>query len=183
MQGRSDAARPPTRLRNAQLVGSWSACAPPPLLVSAFGSGALLQSSQAMRARSQTSWICSLAAIACITCGAFIGCDTGVETGVEVVVVEVVEEEEVERGAGGKSGKAEGRGSAEASRPVPLAKPNIVIIVTDDQATSTLAHMPHTQALLVREGTLFPNFFISWSRLRLLRTTRSSGRAELTTAM
>ena len=93
-----------------------------------------------MRARPQTSWICSLSAIACIACGVCIGCD-GAESG--------------------KSGEAGARGGAEAPRVIPAAKPNIVIIVTDDQATSTLAHMPHTQELLVREGTLFPNFFIN----------------------
>jgi arylsulfatase A-like enzyme len=100
-----------------------------------------------MRARPQTSWICSLTAIACIACGACIGCD-GVETGAESA-------------ESGKSGEAGGRGRAEALRVIPAVKPNIVIIVTDDQATSTLAHMPHTQELLVREGTLFPNFFIN----------------------
>ena len=40
-------------------------------------------------------------------------------------------------------------------------RPNIVIIVTDDQPSSTLAHMSHTNELLIREGTLFENFLIN----------------------
>jgi arylsulfatase A-like enzyme len=40
-------------------------------------------------------------------------------------------------------------------------KPNIVVILTDDQTESSLGFMPHTQALLVREGLSFSNFFIN----------------------
>ena len=47
------------------------------------------------------------------------------------------------------------------SRDAAAPKPNVVVIVTDDQATSSLRHMVHTQSLLVREGTTFPNFFLN----------------------
>jgi len=40
-------------------------------------------------------------------------------------------------------------------------KPNIVVILTDDQTESSLGFMPHPQALLVREGLSFSNFFIN----------------------
>jgi arylsulfatase A-like enzyme len=40
-------------------------------------------------------------------------------------------------------------------------RPNIVVILTDDQASSSLRFMRHTEAVLVREGTSFSNFFIN----------------------
>jgi arylsulfatase A-like enzyme len=40
-------------------------------------------------------------------------------------------------------------------------RPNFVIVLTDDQAYSTLPFMQHTQKLLVEEGTSFTNFFIN----------------------
>ncbi len=54
-----------------------------------------------------------------------------------------------------------GVGCDEARHEPALPKANIVVIVTDDQASSTLSYMPNAQKLLVREGTLFPNFFIN----------------------
>jgi N-acetylglucosamine-6-sulfatase len=39
--------------------------------------------------------------------------------------------------------------------------PNFVIILTDDQESSSLEHMPHLQELLVDEGTSFGNFFLN----------------------
>jgi len=57
--------------------------------------------------------------------------------------------------AGLACGGCNGEGQEGAPRP------NIVVILTDDQASSSLRFMPHTQKLLVREGTSFSNFFIN----------------------
>ncbi|MEE2674673.1 MAG: sulfatase [Myxococcota bacterium] len=40
-------------------------------------------------------------------------------------------------------------------------RPNIVLIVTDDQAASTLAHMPFVERDLVRPGVTFENFILN----------------------
>ena len=40
-------------------------------------------------------------------------------------------------------------------------KPNIIFILTDDQDLETLAHMPRVQALLVKQGLVFKNAFIT----------------------
>jgi hypothetical protein len=40
---------------------------------------------------------------------------------------------------------------------VAAAKPNIVLILTDDQALHELADMPQTRALLAGRGTTFSN--------------------------
>ena len=40
-------------------------------------------------------------------------------------------------------------------------RPNIVLIVTDDQAASTLAHMPFVERDLVRQGVTFENFILN----------------------
>jgi arylsulfatase A-like enzyme len=40
-------------------------------------------------------------------------------------------------------------------------QPNIVLIVTDDQAASTLAHMPFVQRDLVQQGLSFENFILN----------------------
>lgn len=45
--------------------------------------------------------------------------------------------------------------------PARAAQPNIVLILTDDQAAADFAHMPLTQALLGNEGTTFTNFIAS----------------------
>jgi arylsulfatase A-like enzyme len=43
----------------------------------------------------------------------------------------------------------------------PSRNPNIVVIVTDDQAHQMLQYMQHTQKLMVEQGTSFDNFFIN----------------------
>jgi arylsulfatase A-like enzyme len=46
-------------------------------------------------------------------------------------------------------------------RTPELAKPNIILILTDDQDVETLAHMPRVQALLVKQGLAFKNAFVT----------------------
>jgi arylsulfatase A-like enzyme len=51
--------------------------------------------------------------------------------------------------------------SARPAQPATADRPNVIVILTDDQASSSMPEMKHTQALLVREGTSFSNFFIN----------------------
>ncbi len=60
--------------------------------------------------------------------------------------------------SGGAGDPAPGA-APEAAAPAEHA--NVVLIVTDDQPSSTLGHMPHVQRRLVREGLLFERFFLN----------------------
>jgi arylsulfatase A-like enzyme len=51
------------------------------------------------------------------------------------------------------------RGEAGSSTPEPPARPNVLIIVTDDQRTETLDEMPRTLAWMGRGGIRFTNAF------------------------
>jgi N-acetylglucosamine-6-sulfatase len=50
-----------------------------------------------------------------------------------------------------------------AAAPVDSGRPNIVLIVTDDEDVALHAFMPKTQALLHDRGTTFENFFVTYS--------------------
>ena len=56
----------------------------------------------------------------------------------------------------GLPGELTDRGLAQAPE-----RPNVVVIMTDDQRAEDLAHMPNVQRLLVEEGTTFKNFTIA----------------------
>jgi arylsulfatase A-like enzyme len=43
------------------------------------------------------------------------------------------------------------------------ARPNIVVILTDDEDVASHAYLPKTRALLEERGTTFDNFFVSYS--------------------
>jgi arylsulfatase A-like enzyme len=67
-------------------------------------------------------------------------------------------------------GGAQGDTSSGASSPAsaspppssaPLGKPNIILILTDDQTAADFAFMPKTQRLVAAQGTTLPNFFAS----------------------
>lgn len=45
--------------------------------------------------------------------------------------------------------------------PTPTARPNIILIVTDDQRQDSLAHMPTVQSALVADGVTFTNSFVT----------------------
>ena len=49
----------------------------------------------------------------------------------------------------------------EAGLAQSRARPNIILILTDDQRTGDLAHMPNVQKLLVEQGTTFNRFIIA----------------------
>lgn len=50
-------------------------------------------------------------------------------------------------------------GSCVRTRPPQVGKPNIILIVTDDQNAETLAFMPNVQRLLIKGGTSFAQAF------------------------
>jgi N-acetylglucosamine-6-sulfatase len=61
-----------------------------------------------------------------------------------------------------------------ASAEADPGRPNIVLIVTDDEDVASHASMPKTKALIEDQGTIFANFFISYpfccpSRASILR--------------
>ena len=67
----------------------------------------------------------------------------------------------------------------------PSARPNIILIVTDDQAFHELAQMPKTRALLEQQGTSFANFLVSTpgccpSRASILRGQYTRNHGTLT---
>jgi N-acetylglucosamine-6-sulfatase len=55
-------------------------------------------------------------------------------------------------------------------------KPNIVFVLTDDQRTGDLAHMPNVQRLLVQQGTTFKRFTIAQPACCPSRATFLTGR-------
>jgi N-acetylglucosamine-6-sulfatase len=56
-----------------------------------------------------------------------------------------------------------GLGSLPAATAGQPARPNIVLILTDDEDVASHAYMPKTKALLEEHGTTFDNFFVSYS--------------------
>jgi arylsulfatase A-like enzyme len=76
-------------------------------------------------------------------------------TGAAVLIVAIVAAALIARAAGGTEA---------AGRDVVVAKtsrPNIVVILTDDQRWDTLWSMPNVRRLLVRHGVTFTNAFVS----------------------
>jgi arylsulfatase A-like enzyme len=56
------------------------------------------------------------------------------------------------------------------------SRPNIILIVTDDQDVASLAHMPHVQRHLVQAGYSFTNAFVSTSLCCPSRVSMLTGR-------
>ncbi|MGH6943419.1 MAG: sulfatase family protein, partial [Geminicoccaceae bacterium] len=54
-------------------------------------------------------------------------------------------------------------GALPAAAAANAAKPNIVLILTDDEDVAAHAFMPKTKALIEDQGTRFANFFVSYS--------------------
>jgi N-acetylglucosamine-6-sulfatase len=50
-----------------------------------------------------------------------------------------------------------------AAKPFPSSRPNIVLIMTDDEDVRIHEFMPKTKALLEDRGTTFDNFFVTYS--------------------
>jgi hypothetical protein len=51
--------------------------------------------------------------------------------------------------------------AADASPASTAPRPNIVLILTDDEDVASHAYMPKTRALLEEQGTIFENFFVT----------------------
>jgi N-acetylglucosamine-6-sulfatase len=64
-----------------------------------------------------------------------------------------------------------------ASTAASVAAPNIVVIMTDDQATSSLAYMPKLQALIAEQGVTFDNSFVNLSLCAPSRASFMTGQA------
>ncbi len=56
-----------------------------------------------------------------------------------------------------------------------LAKPNVVVLMTDDQTAASLRYMPNVNRLLTREGTLFENSVASFPLCCPSRSTHLTG--------
>jgi N-acetylglucosamine-6-sulfatase len=53
-------------------------------------------------------------------------------------------------------------GACSVIRAYPLPdQPNFILILSDDQDVASLAHMPNVQKLLVQQGTVFTNMFVT----------------------
>ncbi len=64
-----------------------------------------------------------------------------------------------------------------ASTAASFAAPNIVVIMTDDQATSSLAYMPKLQKLIAEQGITFDNSFVNLSLCAPSRASFMTGEA------
>lgn len=64
---------------------------------------------------------------------------------------------------------------AEAVRGRPSPQPNIVVVMTDDQALSTMTAMPRVRAILGRNGTKFDRSYVSYSLCCPSRATFFTG--------
>jgi N-acetylglucosamine-6-sulfatase len=64
---------------------------------------------------------------------------------------------------------------ANGKGPATQARPNIVVIETDDQTQTSLAFMPKTRALLAAQGVTFDNSFVSYSLCCPSRATFLTG--------
>jgi N-acetylglucosamine-6-sulfatase len=65
-------------------------------------------------------------------------------------------------------------GAAVVAAPPP-GKPNVVVLMTDDQTVESMRVMAHTNALLVRQGTTFVNNFASYPLCCPSRATYVTG--------
>jgi arylsulfatase A-like enzyme len=66
--------------------------------------------------------------------------------------------------------------AAEPPSPAPDARPNVVVIMTDDQTVADMAAMPRTRALLGDRGVTFTRSFVSYPLCCPARATFLTGR-------
>jgi N-acetylglucosamine-6-sulfatase len=62
-----------------------------------------------------------------------------------------------------------------APAPVSAARPNVLVIMTDDQTVDDMRVLPKTRALLAEQGTTFANSFVSYSLCCPSRSTFLTG--------
>ena len=60
--------------------------------------------------------------------------------------------------------QAQGAGATAPRADTRIPLPNVLVVMVDDMRTDDLAHLPHVQRLLVRQGARFSNFYapLSW---------------------
>ncbi|HEX7131525.1 MAG TPA: sulfatase [Iamia sp.] len=74
-------------------------------------------------------------------------------------------------------------GDGDGERPLPASRKSIVVIMTDDQTLASLATMPHTQELLVDEGTTYSTAVASFPNCCPSRASYLSGQYAHTTGV
>jgi N-acetylglucosamine-6-sulfatase len=67
------------------------------------------------------------------------------------------------------------RGDADAASSKQAARPNVVVVMTDDQTVESLRVMANVRALLERQGTTFTNNFVTYSLCCPSRSTFLTG--------
>jgi arylsulfatase A-like enzyme len=79
-------------------------------------------------------------------------------------------------GRSSPGGDAPGSGGAvQGSAANAARRPNLILIVTDDQRADTLRFMPNVQRLLAGHGVTFPNFYVTTSLCCPSRTSILTG--------
>jgi N-acetylglucosamine-6-sulfatase len=66
-------------------------------------------------------------------------------------------------------------GRAPAPAPAEASRPNVLVIMTDDQTVDDMRVLPKTRALLAAEGTTFANSYVSYSLCCPSRSTFLTG--------
>jgi len=72
-------------------------------------------------------------------------------------------------------GAAAGLASSEAQSASPALRPNVVVLMTDDQTVESLRVMPNVRGLLADQGVTFDNSFVSYSLCCPSRATFLTG--------
>jgi N-acetylglucosamine-6-sulfatase len=70
---------------------------------------------------------------------------------------------------------AGGLASSDAQSASPLTRPNVVVLMTDDQTVESMRVMPNVHALLAQQGVTFDNSFVSYSLCCPSRATFLTG--------
>ncbi len=73
--------------------------------------------------------------------------------------------------------------TGDEARPLPPTAKSVVVIMTDDQTLASLATMPHTQELLVEQGTTYTTALASFPNCCPSRATYLSGQYAHTTGV
>ncbi|MEP6909634.1 MAG: sulfatase [Actinomycetota bacterium] len=70
---------------------------------------------------------------------------------------------------------AAGLASSDAQSASPAIRPNVVVLMTDDQTVESMRVMPNTKALIADQGVTFDNNFVSYSLCCPSRSTFLTG--------
>lgn len=73
------------------------------------------------------------------------------------------------------AGSVVGVGAAHPATATSRQQPNVLFVLTDDLDAAELRYMPHTRALIGRQGTTFDDYFVSNSLCCPSRATTLRG--------